>query len=277
MKAKKAIISIITMALAFLVVAVAHAKTAKVPNTNITIDPPPGWTVDTSSGSEALIVLRGGKITGFVPTINLVAEDIYGKSPDTWFTQYQSELAQEVKELHIINKGHVKLNDVDYMIIEFRGTVGTAPLHFLQAIHIQEGKAWIFTGTILQRYADKFVPRFQKAFSSIYFPPPPPGDFRVASADATAITVAWTDVSNDETGFVIQRRNAAMGSYQTISTGPPDAGSFSDSDLGCGTKYRYRIKTLNPRGDSNWSKDLSASTAPCPEPEVHEGSDSKVY
>ena len=262
MKAKTTVMG--GLLVAVLVVGLAVAETVKVPNTGITIETLPGWKVEPSPEGGALIVIKDKPLGRFQAMINLVAEDLYGKDADSWLNEYKADLAQAVKDLHIIKQGPIKLGSVDYLAIEFRGMQGKAMLHWLQVIHIQEGRAWIFTGTSLERYADVYMPKFQKTFSTIYFPPPPPADFVASTVSDTGIQLNWTDVSMDEVGFVIQRRDAMMGTWQNVATAPPDSISWVDEGLTCATEYRYRIKSLNPRCDSNWSGEIAGTTDICP-------------
>lgn len=265
MKSKTFAIGVLVFAL--FVAGVAIAAPMKVPNTGITIEVLPGWTVDTSGGRGNLILIKDKPLQGFSAMISLSVEDIYGKAQDQWLTEYKTGLAQSVTDLKIIKQGPVKLGGVDYLAIEFRGMQGKVMLHWMQVIHIQEGKAWIFTGTSLERFADIYMPKFQKAFSTIYFPPPPPADFVATTSGPAAIQLAWKDVSSDETGFVIQRRDAQLGAWADITTVAPNTTTYVDqTGIVCKTEYRYRIKSLNPRGDSNWSGEVSGATAPCPEP-----------
>lgn len=251
--------------LVLLVVAVtASAETHKVANTGITIEVLPGWTVDSSGQGGTLFIFKDKPLQGFSAMLNLVTEDLYGKSADTWLTEYKTGLAQAVKELHIIKQGPIKLNDVEYLAIEFRGFQGKVMLHWLQLIHIQEGKAWIFTGTSLERYSDIYIPKFQKMMSTIYFPPPPPEDFMARGTGPTSIQLTWKDVLGNEVGYIIQRRDGATGMWQNIATIQPNSTSYLDENLTCGTEYFYRIKSLNPRGDSNWSGEVAGTTDVCP-------------
>lgn len=246
-------------------VVIAHAETYKVANTGIIIEVLPEWTVDSSGQGGTLFILKDKPLQGFSAMLNLVAEDLYGKSADAWLTEYKTGLAQAVKELNIIKQGPIKLNDVEYLAIEFRGFQGKVMLHWLQVIHIQEGKAWIFTGTSLERYSDIYIPKFQKMMSTIYFPPPPPEDFSVRGAGPNSIQLNWKDVLGNEVGYIIQRRDAQGGTWQTIATVQPNATSYLDENLTCGTEYFYRIKSLNPRGDSNWSGEAASITDACPQ------------
>ena len=71
------------------------------------------------------------------------------------------------------------------------------------------------------------------------------------------ITLAWTDVSVDETGFKIYRKIDGSSEYTLISTQTET--SYSDSDTSEGTKYFYYIVSYNDNGDSAKSLIISAT------------------
>lgn len=71
------------------------------------------------------------------------------------------------------------------------------------------------------------------------------------------ITIAWTDVSVDETGFKIYRKIDGSSEYTLISTQIET--SYTDSDTSEGTKYFYYIVSYNDNGDSAKSLIISAT------------------
>ncbi len=71
------------------------------------------------------------------------------------------------------------------------------------------------------------------------------------------ITLAWTDVSVDETGFKIYRKIDGSSEYTLISTQTET--SYTDSDTSEGTKYFYYIVSYNDNGDSAKSLIISAT------------------
>ena len=71
------------------------------------------------------------------------------------------------------------------------------------------------------------------------------------------ITLAWTDVSVDETGFKIYRKIDGSSEYTLISTQTET--SYSDSNTSEGTKYFYYIVSYNDNGDSAKSLIISAT------------------
>ena len=71
------------------------------------------------------------------------------------------------------------------------------------------------------------------------------------------ITLAWTDVSVDETGFKIYRKMDGSSEYTLISTQIET--SYTDSDTSEGIKYFYYIVSYNDNGDSAKSLIISAT------------------
>lgn len=87
------------------------------------------------------------------------------------------------------------------------------------------------------------------------------------SATAAAnggINLSWTDNSNNETGFKIERKTGAGGTYAPIATAAANVLSFTDSGLTAATTYYYRIRATNTAGDSAYSNEASATTPATP-------------
>lgn len=66
----------------------------------------------------------------------------------------------------------------------------------------------------------------------------------------TSIALTWTDNSNDELNFELQRSTLAGRAYSTIATLPANTISYTDSGLATNTRYYYRVKATNANGDS---------------------------
>lgn len=75
--------------------------------------------------------------------------------------------------------------------------------------------------------------------------------------DKATITLAWTDVSVDETGFKIYRKVDGSSEYNLISTQTET--SYTDSDTSESIKYFYYIVSYNDNGDSAKSLIVSAT------------------
>ncbi len=80
-----------------------------------------------------------------------------------------------------------------------------------------------------------------------------PEDSEISLSGSSA-TITWSDRSEDETGFVIVRRDSLNGQWEEIATVSAVAGtgttiSYTDPNLTTGT-YWYRVKSVNIHGKS---------------------------
>jgi len=85
--------------------------------------------------------------------------------------------------------------------------------------------------------------------------PVAPSGLSATTASASGISLAWTDNSDNETGFKIYRDGSL------IATTSANATSYSDAGLAAGTSYSYYIKATNADGDSAASNTASATTS----------------
>ncbi|NUN09992.1 MAG: T9SS type A sorting domain-containing protein [Ignavibacteriaceae bacterium] len=82
-----------------------------------------------------------------------------------------------------------------------------------------------------------------------------PSDLNVAAVGAT-MEVTWGDNSNNETGFVIQRKKGQVISdyaYTTVGRTGADTASFVDSDIEELTPYVYRVYAISDQTQSGYS------------------------
>jgi hypothetical protein len=102
--------------------------------------------------------------------------------------------------------------------------------------------------------------------------PAAPTDLLASAADGSPqIDLTWTDASDNETGFVIERSNDGVRGWAQIATPPSNVSHYSDTALASGTKYFYRIHAFNDVGASSNSNIASATTAPAPQPALPSG------
>ena len=91
-----------------------------------------------------------------------------------------------------------------------------------------------------------------------------PPTLSVATASSTnQVNLTWTDNSSTEDGFKIERALDAGGSPGTwgqIATVNSNVTTYSDASLMDGTKYWYRVRAYNVRGDSDYSNQANAIT-----------------
>ncbi|MFH1370763.1 MAG: fibronectin type III domain-containing protein [Planctomycetota bacterium] len=74
------------------------------------------------------------------------------------------------------------------------------------------------------------------------------------------IDLEWTDNADNESGFSIERKTGAGGTYEVIDTVAADVTSYSDTGLAPSTTYYYRVLAYNTGGDSAYSNEDSATT-----------------
>jgi hypothetical protein len=93
-------------------------------------------------------------------------------------------------------------------------------------------------------------------------PPPPSLTATLAAApnNINQINLSWTNVANED-GYRIERKKGLNGTYAEIATTAADITSYNNGYLGTGTKYYYRVRAYNAKGDSGFSGDVSATTA----------------
>lgn len=81
---------------------------------------------------------------------------------------------------------------------------------------------------------------------------PAPENLRITASDFSSITIAWSDRSDGESGFVIERtpwdRTAGFSTdpvveaWEAIATVGPDVETYTDTDLAGAGRWAYRIR-----------------------------------
>jgi titin len=89
--------------------------------------------------------------------------------------------------------------------------------------------------------------------------PVAPSGLTITTLLSSKIIISWTDNSNNETGFKVQRKGAT-GQYTDITTTGANATTYSDTSVTDGTLYYYRVCATNSAGDSAFSNEVSSTT-----------------
>jgi uncharacterized delta-60 repeat protein len=92
-------------------------------------------------------------------------------------------------------------------------------------------------------------------------PPLAPTNLRATATSSIVIRLNWTDQSNDETGFKIERcQDAGCTNFVEIAQVARNASSYYDAGLARNKVYNYRVRAFNVFGDSPYSNTASAKT-----------------
>ncbi len=90
--------------------------------------------------------------------------------------------------------------------------------------------------------------------------PAPPTGLTATASSAHAAALAWTDASNDETGFRVELRRAVAGVPWTLHAMlDPDTTTASVGGLVAGAAYEFRVGAVNAVGVS-WTATVSVRT-----------------
>ena len=85
-----------------------------------------------------------------------------------------------------------------------------------------------------------------------------------ATASGLNVLLTWTDNSNNETGFKLERSIHNTKVWTEIATLAANTTSHGDTGLEAGTSYDYRVRAYNTAGNSDYSLTATATTLAIP-------------
>jgi Tol biopolymer transport system component len=92
-------------------------------------------------------------------------------------------------------------------------------------------------------------------------PPAAPSGLRIDSIAINRIDIQWTDNSNNEDGFAVERcAQRGCNNFLEIGRVFPDNRHFVDGQLFANTQYYYRVRAFNAGGMSAYTDVVSAKT-----------------
>ena len=89
--------------------------------------------------------------------------------------------------------------------------------------------------------------------------PAAPGGLTATAASPSAINLSWTDNSNNETGFDIER-SADNVNWAALATVGSNIQTYGNTGLAASTRYYYRVRAKNSTGNSAYSGVANTTT-----------------
>ncbi|MEM6525013.1 MAG: LamG-like jellyroll fold domain-containing protein, partial [Bacteroidota bacterium] len=87
-----------------------------------------------------------------------------------------------------------------------------------------------------------------------------PMDLEGVNITSSQVDLSWTDTSDNETGFILERSTTSGSGFVVIDTANADENSYTDTGLASGTNYYYRAKTLYDGYNSDYTSELMITT-----------------
>ncbi len=100
----------------------------------------------------------------------------------------------------------------------------------------------------------------QASATTLIDPPPAPSGLTATTASNNQINLSWVDNASTETGFRIQRKTGAGGTYALIASVGANVTIYASTGLSGNTEYFYRVRAYNAGGQSAFSGEDNATT-----------------
>jgi hypothetical protein len=83
-------------------------------------------------------------------------------------------------------------------------------------------------------------------------PPADPSGLTATALDPDRIDLSWSDNSDVEQAFEVERKRSAIGEFERIATLSPGATAYRDTGLDSQTTYFYQVRAVNAGGPTVW-------------------------
>ena len=94
-----------------------------------------------------------------------------------------------------------------------------------------------------------------------FFAPTAPSNLTASPKGGDEIDLAWLDNSNNEAGFIIERKEGSEGQWVEGDTVNMNQHNYEDKELKPNTNYYYRVSSYNSAGESSYSNEATAKTS----------------
>jgi len=107
-------------------------------------------------------------------------------------------------------------------------------------------------------------PSNEASATTPYDTPAAPSNLTATAVSASQINLAWIDNSDNETGFKIERKTGADGTWSEIAATSANVTTYSNTGLSQSTTYYYRVRAVRVNVYSDYSNDAHANTELAP-------------
>lgn len=121
----------------------------------------------------------------------------------------------------------------------------------------------IYYYAITAIYSDSIESNFSNTASAVIEDnnaPQAPSHLNANAVSPTQIDLTWTDNSDNEDGFKIERKTGSAGTWQEIDQVGENTENYNNTGLDPDTTYYYRIRAYNQYGNSEYSNEAYAKT-----------------
>ena len=82
----------------------------------------------------------------------------------------------------------------------------------------------------------------------------------VTATTSSSVALQWTDTPANESGFRIERKTGAGGTWSQIASVGKDVTTYTNTGRAVNTTYHYRVRAYNAGGTSPYSNETSGTT-----------------
>ncbi|HYO12322.1 MAG TPA: fibronectin type III domain-containing protein [Thermoanaerobaculia bacterium] len=88
-----------------------------------------------------------------------------------------------------------------------------------------------------------------------------PSDLRATAVGPASVTLAWTDNSARETGFVVEKKGPGARRFTRAGSVPADRTSLTVKGLSPGKTWMFRVRAKSRKGTSGFSNEIAVTTS----------------
>jgi mono/diheme cytochrome c family protein len=107
-------------------------------------------------------------------------------------------------------------------------------------------------------------PRVLRRTAKLGAPPLAPTNLAGTATVLNRVDLTWTDASNDETSFTIERAPAGTTTFARVGSAPANATAYADGSVAAATDYDYRVLAVNAAGASTPSNTARVTSLAAP-------------